>query len=199
MPQQLTRLTVFISCPSDLSAERQVVASAIEGLNRLIEESHGVIFNVLTWETDVVPGIGVDAQSVINAQVSGKYDIYIGLLGSRFGSKTSRAESGTQEEFQVAYERYRNSPDSVRVLFYFKSTTAENIYKVDLDQLQKVIAFRKNLGDAGALYFDFSSADALLKAVNDHLRKLVAEQWDGAKWKILSPLSTDRLIVSAPS
>jgi hypothetical protein len=99
----------------------------------------------------------------------------------------------------MAYDRYRKSPESIRVLFYFKSTTAENIYKVDLDQLQKVIAFQKKLEDAGTLYFDFSNADALLKAVSDHLRRLVAEQWDGTKWKVLSPLSADHLTVSVPS
>jgi hypothetical protein len=191
MPQQLTRLTVFISCPSDLTAEKQIIASAIQELNPLLEDSHNVTLNVISWETDVVPGLGLDAQSVINTQVSGKYDIYIGLLGSRFGTKTPRAESGTEEEFDVAYERYRNSPDSVRVLFYFKTTTAENIYRVDLSQLHRVIDFRKKLGDAGALYFDFPSADALLKMVRDHLRQLITEQWAGSKWKVLSPLSAD--------
>jgi uncharacterized protein DUF4062 len=191
MPQQLTRLTVFISCPSDLTAEKKIIASAIQELNPLLEDSHNVTLNVIAWETDVVPGLGIDAQSVINAQVSGKYDIYIGLLGSRFGTKTPRAESGTQEEFDIAYERYRNFPDTIRVLFYFKTTTAENIYRVDLSQLHRVIDFRKKLGDAGALYFDFPSADVLLKMIRDHLRQLITEQWAGSKWKVLSPLSAD--------
>ncbi|HEY5038048.1 MAG TPA: DUF4062 domain-containing protein, partial [bacterium] len=199
MPQQLTRLTVFISCPSDLTAEKQIIASAIQELNPLLEDSHNVTLNVISWETDVVPGLGVDAQSVINTQVSGKYDIYIGLLGSRFGTKTPRAESGTEEEFDLAYERYRNSPDSIRVLFYFKTTTPENIYRIDLSQLNRVIDFRKKLGSAGALYFDFPSADALLKMVRDHLRQLITEQWAGTKWKVLSPLSADHSISTVVS
>ena len=199
MPQQLTRLTVFISCPNDLSAEKKVVASVIQELNRSLGESHHILLNAMMWETDVIPGLGADAQSVINAQISGKYDIYIGLLGSRFGSKTPRAESGTQEEFDIAYERYHKNPDSIRVLFYFKTTPHESIYKIALDQLQKVIDFRQKLGAAGGLYFDFANADDLFKVVSDHLRKLITEQWDGTRWKVLSPLPTGHLIPVVPS
>jgi len=36
----------------------------------------------------LVPGVGPDAQAVINNQVGEDYDIYIGILGHRFGTQT---------------------------------------------------------------------------------------------------------------
>ncbi|MBZ5494553.1 MAG: DUF4062 domain-containing protein [Acidobacteriia bacterium] len=190
MPKRLTRLSIFISSPNDLAKEREVIASAIEELNPFLEESHGVNLHSLTFEKDVVPGIGIDPQAVINAQLQDKYDIYIGLLGSRFGSETPRSGSGTAEEFQLAYERYRQAPESVRVIFYFKTIT-DNIHKLDLEQLKKVHGFRKTLGDAGGLFHDFTDSDSLLKVIRQHLRTLISDQWDGAKWRVLSPLPAD--------
>ena len=43
-------------------------------------------------------GLGIDAQDVINRQL-GEYDIFLGIMNTRFGSPTHRADSGTEEEF----------------------------------------------------------------------------------------------------
>ena len=163
MFKQLTEINVFISCPSDLDAERHIVESAIAELNAILKDSHRVLLKAVTWEKDVVAGAGNDAQSVINSQI--EYEIYLGLLGSRFGTKTPRAGSGTEEEFDRAYKRYKDAPATVRVLFYFK-TTLDNVQHLDLAQFQKVKDFRKKLEDSGVFYLDFADQDALLKRVS---------------------------------
>ena len=43
--------------------------------------------------------MGSDPQQIINSQVSDEYDIFIGILWTRFGTPTERAGSGTEEEF----------------------------------------------------------------------------------------------------
>jgi hypothetical protein len=185
MAISLSQLSVFISCPSDLASEKKIVISALEELNPSLEAEHAVTLRSLTWEGDVVPGIGTDAQNVINSQLGDKYDIYIGLLGIRFGTETPRAGSGTEEEFDGAYRRFCQSPQAVRVLFYFK-TDVHNIHRADIRQLQKVQAFREKLTSSGMLFSEFSGSDDLLKQVRTHIRKLVVEQWEGARWKVLS-------------
>jgi hypothetical protein len=99
MAKSLTELIVFISCPEDLAAERQVIQSAIEEINPILRDSHGVILRTLVWAENVLPGIGLDVQDVIDSQTVGKYDIYIGLLGARFGRPTKRAGSGVVGQF----------------------------------------------------------------------------------------------------
>jgi hypothetical protein len=186
MPKKITELVAFISCPSDLMAERRIFDAAIEELNPILKDSYSIVLRSIGWEDNVVPGIGSDPQAVINSQIEGRYDIYIGLIGSRLGTETPRAASGTEEEFRAACLRYGKRPQSVRVIFYFKSTI-DNAHALDLDQFSRVRAFRKSLGSSGVLYHDFSNPDELLKLAKNHLRQLVAEQWAGNDWKVLSP------------
>jgi hypothetical protein len=178
MSKPLMQLFVLISCPADLATERQVVEAAVAETNTVLTKTHGVVLTSISWEKDLLPGIGPDAQSVINSQIEGRYDIYIGLLGARFGSETPRAGSGTEEEFNQAYKRYAAAPETVRVLFYFKNT-ADNVHHLDLEQLAKVIKFRKKdalngLDSAIRLYFEERLGEpSELRAVPQQLATLI--------------------------
>jgi hypothetical protein len=182
MPVQLYQLGIFVSCPEEMSAERELVESAAAEVAKHAETAYGVTFKVLTWRNSVVPGIGSDPQSVISKQLAGKYDIYIGLLGARFGTPTPRAGSGTEDEFNSAFDRYTGDPTSVRVLFYFK-TSVQAIYNLDLSQLEKVKSFREKLYKAGVLFSDFSDSREFLERIKDHLTRLIADQWASGHWK----------------
>jgi hypothetical protein len=181
MPKILTELIAFISSPSDLDSERRAIQSAIEDFNPILSDARSVILRAISWDKDLLPGIGPDVQSVINRQIEGKYDIYIGLLGTRFGTPTPRALSGTEEEFDTAFKRHAASPESVRLLFYFKSTTS-NLQQIDANQLVRVNEFRTKLGKRG-LYKYFANEQELIKLVRDHLMHLILTEWDGQKWK----------------
>ncbi|HEY3929302.1 MAG TPA: hypothetical protein VGL89_13090 [Candidatus Koribacter sp.] len=198
MSAKRDHLSVLLSCPSDLNAEKKVIEEAIGELNPLLAQAYNVMLDPISWNTSLIPGVGSDPQAVINSQLNGKIDIYLGLLGARFGSETPRAGSGTAEEFDSAYEKYRAAPESIRILFYFKSSV-ESIHRVDPSELSKVIAFRGKLGNAGVFYHEFPDSDALLKVVADHLRTLVAEQWDAthSKWKVISPITSAIAVSSA--
>jgi len=182
MAKNLTELIIFISCPSDLDPERKAIQSAIEELNPVLSEAHSVILRAVTWDKDLLPGIGPDVQSVINQQIESKYDIYIGVLGARFGTATPRALSGTEEEFEAAFKRYLTSPSTVRLLFYFKSSSTD-IQHIDATQLSKVHSFRRKLGELGVLYKDFSNDQELLKLIRNHLGQIVLRDWQGKEWK----------------
>jgi hypothetical protein len=186
MPKSLTELAVFISSPSDMSAERTLIQQAVDVLSKELESSHRLKLRALKWEEDVVPGIGETAQSVISSQIGDDYDIYIGVLGTYFGTPSGSYASGTESEFRAAYARYVAHPDSVRVLFYFK-TAVENIYAMDIDQFQKVMNFRNELQET-VLYGTFLNPDDLLKKLRGHLARLISDQWEGQKWKVQSPI-----------
>src|SRR6266566_6950045 len=182
MPRDIKLLTIFVSCPQDLPPERSVLESVIDELNQKLRDSHSVEFRTMGWGS-LVPGVGPDAQAVINNQVGEDYDIYIGILGHRFGTQTPRAGSGTEEEFERAYQRWRNVPDTVRILFYFKSASDAPLQELDLAQLGKVQEFRRRISPQ-VLYSNFKTADDFLKQVRDHLWQLIIREWKAGKWTV---------------
>lgn len=188
MPKKLTELTVFISSPSDMSGERTLIERALEKISQDTQATHGVLLKALRWERDVVPGLGDGAQSVIDSQIGKNYDIYIGLLGTYFGTPTAKFSSGTEDEYRAAYERYVAKPEDLRVLFYFKTST-EDVFSIDTEQFQKVVTFKDDIKKT-AFFGTFSNQDDLLKKLTNHLQVLIAQQWDGSKWKVLSPISS---------
>lgn len=185
MPRQIVHLSIFVSCPDNLGAERDIVCSALPEINRILEASYGVTLDILDWR-GLVPGVGVNAQDVVNSQVDNSYDIYLGILGSRFGTSTASAGSGTEEEFDHAYQSYVLNPSKVRILFYFKDSLQQGVQTLDLDQLRRVHDFRAKLKNAGVLYAQFANSDEFLKLVKEHLINLITKQWDKNKWRVLS-------------
>lgn len=172
MARQQTVLDAFLSSPSDQTEERQLIADVIAEQNKIWSDAHHVRLNLLRWETDVVPGLADSPQDRINEEIGDQYDVFIGVLGARFGSATDRAGSGTEEEFQRALERCRNS-GRPHLLMYF-SAKAVALGEIDPEQLALVKAFRAKVGDAGVLFAEFRSTEELEKLVRLHLGKLVS-------------------------
>jgi hypothetical protein len=172
MAKQLINLTVFVSGPIDVEAEKAALKTVVSYLAEILEKSHSITLRLISWPDTIRPGVGSDLQSVINDQLGQNYDIYIGVLGSRFGQPTPRAESGTEEEFETALERFRQDTTSVRVMFYFKRAE-QDPFTIDLDQLQKVRKFRDKLGPRGVLYVDFKDTPEFTDLARKHLHNLI--------------------------
>jgi archaellum component FlaC len=178
MAKTHTLLQVFVASPGDVEDERNLLAEVVTEFNKTWGTHKGVSLELLRWETDSRPGIGADAQDVINAQIGNDYDIFIGIMWGRFGSRTKRAESGTEEEFNRAYARLTDSPNSVQIMFYFKNAGIP-LNKIDTTQLQKVQEFKKKISDDyGALYHSFESSEQFQTSVRMHLSTLVQDWLD---------------------
>jgi len=134
-------LTVFIASPSDVGEERLAAARAIQEINQTLGPTSSYRLELVGWETHAIPGLGADAQDVINQAIP-EYDIFVGIMWSRFGRPTLRAASGTLEEFQAAKVKYENDPESVRVMFYFKNKPIP-IDQIDPEQIQQIVNFKK--------------------------------------------------------
>lgn len=173
MPRTDTTLTIFVSSPSDVSEERDVVDKVVNEINGNWSRDLNVRFDVIRWERDAVPGFGVDAQDVINREVGDEYDIFVGIMWARFGTPTIRAGSGTEEEFEIAFERYTNDPSSVRIMFYFKSQPPAP-GKFDSNQLDRVNEFRSKLSNKGGLWASFETAQEFESLLRSHLSNVIA-------------------------
>lgn len=167
MTKKINQIRVFISSPSDVNTERQETQEVIDELNRTLGESNGFVLYPLTWEKNTYPSVGIYSQDVINKQIA-DYDIFVGIMSNRFGSPTPKAGSGTEEEFNSAYEKREN----VQIMFFFKNAQIMS-NDVDIEQLQKVRGFKKEIANKGVYYREFTNdfkqmfREALTKYLSD--------------------------------
>ncbi|NRQ30617.1 DUF4062 domain-containing protein [Nonomuraea sp. NN258] len=143
MAYTATVFRVMIASPSDVAEARDAVEKAIHGWNDANAKNKGVVLQPWRWETSAVPELGGHPQSLINSQGVDSSDIVIALFGSRLGSPTPEAASGTAEEIQRAVAHGKP------VHVYFSMAPLPN--DVDTAQLDGLRQFRKQLEPQGIL------------------------------------------------
>lgn len=196
MSREQTLLRILVASPSDVEEERKALEDVINEFNLTWADSHKVWLELVKWETHTRPGFGADAQDVINKQIGDQYDIFLGIMWGRFGSPTSRAESGTEEEFERAYSRLETSPENIQIMFYFKDAGIPPS-KIDPTQLAKVQEFQQKIATKyGGLYHSFGDTEEFRTKTRIHLSQLVSD------WKKALPTSlagTTKTTAHAPT
>jgi hypothetical protein len=137
---------VFVSCPYDASAQKDIIKNLCDTLNNAGDGITDIIFEVKDWR-DFVGRYGSRPQEQINDNV-GLYDVYIGILWKRFGtppgsknpSTGGDVQSGTEEEFLVAVQRWKHSkmPD---IHLFIRTDKRESSSLAESEQLGKVFRF----------------------------------------------------------
>ncbi|HJF15147.1 MAG TPA: DUF4062 domain-containing protein [Enteractinococcus helveticum] len=152
MAYPATVLRVMIASPSDTLEARDAVENAIHGWNNANSENKQIALLPWRWETSSVPVSGGHPQSLINSQGVDESDIIFALFGSRLGSPTPGAVSGTAEEIERAIEQGKP------VHLYFSSASLPN--DVDVSQLEGLRQFRSEMSKR-ALLGEFSNPSQL--------------------------------------
>lgn len=152
MPYAAHVLRVMIASPSDTTEARNAVEAAIHGWNDASARSNQIILQPWRWETSAVPLLGGHPQSLINAQGVDDSDIVFGLFGSRLGSPTPDAVSGTVEEIERAVEQGKP------VHLYFSNAPLS--VDVDTAQLEGLREFKREMQSRGLLG-EFSNVSQL--------------------------------------
>ena len=168
-------LTILVASPSDVAEERDRLEEIVDEVNYLHARRAGTRLEVLRWERDASPGLGEDAQDVINRQIPQDYEVFIGILWHRFGSPTGRAASGTLEEYRMAKARYEQDPSSVRLMLYFKDSPPVTMKAFDADQYKMVEEFRSAFEQEG-LYKGFTSAEDFTNKIRVDLTRLIYDE-----------------------
>ena len=190
MSKDVKHLGVFVASPSDVAEERKILESVIDEINLTLREAHNIHLDLIKWETHLRPRLGKDAQDVINQQIGDDYDIFLGIMWGHFGSPTENAESGTEEEFNRVFSRWKDSPESVEIMFYFKDAGIPPS-KLDPEQLAKVQAFKKRIASEG-VYGEFQDSEEFRTKARMHLAKVI-QDW---RKKALSDPETGKTIAT---
>jgi len=174
MTQTITLYKIFVASPSDLNDERVLIEEIVEELNLSTFNNSDIKIELVKWETHVNPGVGKYPQQVINTDINNVYDVFIGLLWSKFGTPTEKYGSGTEEEFYNAYSKYKELPSSVKIMFYFKQA-AIPMDKIDTDSITSIRKFKSGLGEKGILYWVYNTIEEFQKLLRIHLTRKIQE------------------------
>lgn len=210
----LKKLRIFAASPSDMTSERARVETVITALKPLSDKL-GIVLEVVDWRV-VVPDAGRAQQIIFDQLKPTSWDIFIGILWHRFGTPpgaidpTSEKEylSGTEEEFKVAYNLWKQY-QRPRILMYRCKRSYP--FEVDVDQLKRVNEFFTLIEDPKSEYRvltqKFETAEGFEKLFLVHLQKLLLEYGESARGMsitseavqtLLAPQDPDTLPRRAP-
>lgn len=139
-------IKVLVSCPNDVITEKDEIISICATLTKSNEGYSNVCFVVKDWR-DYVGIYGTRPQEQLK-NFFGEYDIYIGILWKRFGSKPGSKnsvtglenDSGTEEEFYDAIERWEKD-GKPEISLFFKTFNKDVNSSQESEQLTKVFKF----------------------------------------------------------
>jgi len=166
----------FIGSPCDTEKERNACDRVFSEVNNTLGEHFNFRIESKKWEKDVYPDFGKDSQEVINQQIGNEYDIFVGIMWNRFGMPTERAESGTEEEFLLAYKRWEQNND-LNILFYF-NVELINPNDLDIDQFLKVKEFKDKVKNLGGLYHEYNGVAEFEHDFKVHIQKVLLKKKD---------------------
>ena len=158
--ENIKKIKIFLSCPSDLVQEKDIVTQVSKILNEenrfTYEKYFNIQFDLEHWQKNVYLGEGTPrVQDTINNYLIPSCDIYFGIFWTRFGTPPgANAEgvtygSGTEEEFYFA----KKLKKTLWFLFY---TSKIDPFKIDTDQIKMIHEFRKRLKQENIRYEEFS-------------------------------------------
>ncbi len=164
MENNTRKIRIFVASPHDVDMERERVKKIIDNLNS-VYSGRNIYIEFKGWEI-FVPGMG-RPQEVINQQI-GQFDIFIGIMWKWFGKPTGIADSGTEEEFRNAFSEWKADKANKKILFYFCQRPFMPQKFEEIEQMNKVLTFKKELEGAGVIA-TFSELEEFSDLVGQHL------------------------------
>lgn len=189
-----TRLIkLVVASPSDVQQERDLVERVVKEINEGVAEDRGLQLKLYRWETDTYPGFHQDGpqgliDSILEIENS---DILIGIFWKRFGTPTRDAQSGTEHEFRVAHEAWKqNGRPHIMVYFCQRPYTLRT--SEEAEQSVKVLRFKEDFPEEG-MYWEYDEPSDFERKVRKHIRNFIKKNFSR-----LSGLSFPESRVSFP-
>ena len=171
MTENIKLMKCFVASPSDRSEERLQCDKVVEEINSRLGDGFRVHLQTVRWEKDAIPAIGESAQCVLNEQLQPEHcHFFVGIFGGRIGTPTKNSESGSIEEFERAYEHWKLTKDNQIMIFFKKN---EDLANIDIEQLRKVLGFKKRIQELGVLYYEYENVESFGKVLTQAMEKTI--------------------------
>ena len=152
----------MIASPGDVASERAIIRDVVYEWNAVHSGTRKIVLLPVGWETHSSPEMGAPAQQIINRQVLNKCDLLVGVFWTRLGTPTEKHLSGTVEEIE------EHIASGKPAMLYFSSQPVA-MDTVDLDQIQKLKAFKQSCQSRG-LYEGYDSHGEFKEKFYRHLQ-----------------------------
>lgn len=166
-----------MASPGNLNEDRKKVSEIVKNINLDNGQREGFVAEIVSWESHTRPAAGEYPQGVINGQFPDDVDIFIGMMGTYFGTPTKYWGSGTEEEFRIAYGSWEKTK-TPEIMFYF-SDAMSSLSQIDPEQLSKRNAFRNGLKDLGVYYFTYTDVTEFQFDLFRHISSAIREVLKG--------------------
>ncbi len=162
-------LRIVVASPGDVQSERDVMPSVIEELNRGVAADRGLRLELSRWETDTHPGFHPDGpQGLLDPILNiADCDLLLGIFWKRFGTPTPDGKTGTEHEFGLAHEAWKEK-QSPQIFVYFNQKPYTPNSKSEADQWGQVLEFRSKFLKEG-LWWPYKGKVQFEKLVRNHL------------------------------
>ena len=122
--EQARIFRIVVASPGDVQAEREVLPSVVDELNRGIAADRGLHLVLSRWETDTHPGFHLEGpQGLIDPILKiTNCDLLIGIFWKRFGTPTADGKTGAEHEISVAYEAWKKT-GKPQIFIYFNQSS----------------------------------------------------------------------------
>ena len=186
MPYPIVAYRIFIATPGGLHAERKAFRATVHDYNDTDAIQRGVLFIPVGWE-DTLAGAG-RPQGIIDEDLT-TCDYFVVIIWDRWGTPPdvlgrSKYTSGTQEEFFVAEQCYKDSQFPMRQLVAFFKAVEQSKLSDPGEQLNKVLEFKRELESSKRLLFStFDEISSFEQQLRRHLAKWVREHEQGRTGK----------------
>ena len=170
-------IKILVSCPGDVTPEKEEIIRLCKDFSDANHGKSNIAFYVLDWK-NYVGGHGTRPQQQLK-EYFGVYDVYIGILWKRFGTKPESKnsdgkenESGTEEEFYDAIN-YKSNYGRPKVNIFFKTNNRIANDLNEVDQLRKVLAFIQDHKKQNNNYLNFFDSDTSFNSLIVKLLKSI--------------------------
>jgi len=190
MPDEKRNIRIFIGSPSDVNTEREIAYKVVSYLHDLFQtiSNHYRIYTptlqAVGWES-VLPNAGIANNIILNKYPPTQNDIFIFILWKRFGCPPGihrrdgkRYESGTQEEFEKAYEVFQQNKINPPVIMVYRKMddfSITSLERKDVKQYNKLLDFFEecNPGGKHPTFFYTFKADEFETKLREHIVEAV--------------------------
>ena len=160
-------ITVFLASSNDMKKYRDAAEQVIEEFNKTFSSSLDLTVQLFRWEKNIVPQMGRPQEIIFEQSAFGEIDIFLGIIGCRFGTPTGASDennnpygSGTQEEFDAAYSQFQKTGKPQ--IMVFKGDMPIKQGSFDIEQYAKVQEFLKGFeanSSHPGLYHSFKTTE----------------------------------------
>jgi hypothetical protein len=198
---QVDKIRVFVAYTGEMRRECDCVRRAAHDLNITLGNSFGVMLEVLDWRTHVHPDSGRPEQIILDQLDVRTWDIFVGLLWTRFGTPTGGIasngapyQSGTQEEFSIARQSWQEW-GKPRLLVYrcTRKVSPDGETHAELAKVEEFFKSFAHDGDHPGLFRAFRTTAEFSRVVHSDLTLVLFEY---ARSKLSHRVSTENLNAS---